>query len=154
MIKIINAMDEHRRLGEIDLLTSAFQNHFDKTTACNILVTDENADRPPLPSSNNKRIDITHSEEAISTMDYPVKDKQEILDLAETADVFITGCSKIIDEFVDYADEVDLTIYKESPFEDSFDEEDTFPPFELFFEEISSTHLDNEGVTIKYKRSI
>lgn len=153
MIKLIGAMDETRGIGfENKLLYNSptDMSYFKNQTEWGVVVmgynTMESLPVFPLPH----RVNITMSDSPVANKDALVKTKEEILETSEHTTLWVIGGEKTYAEFIDYADEIHLTIFKGSRKADAF-----FPPFELFFEEVSATPFKDkhaEGTTIVYKR--
>lgn len=155
MIKLIGSMDETRGIGLNNQLlynSPTDMSYFKSQTEWGVIAmghnTMESLPKFPLP----KRVNIVMSDRPVSNADALVKTKDEIIEASKHTIVWVIGGAKTYEQFIDIADEIHLTIFKGSKEADTF-----FPPFELFFEEVSATPFKDEeveGTIIVYKKIV
>lgn len=155
MIKMIAAMDEARGIGTKNHLlykSKVDMNFFKEKTINGVVVmgynTMKSLPKKGLPRRTNVLFCDKHKKDPqFRTMKQMYF--REVLEYAKHNDIWIIGGAATYDKFLPHAEEIYLTIFK------GIDERaDTFfPPFELFYEEVSSEPFKDEnveGMFVKY----
>lgn len=155
MIRLIGAMDEGRGIGLDNHLlynSKTDMSYFRNQTNWGVVAmgynTMESLPKFPLP----QRVNIVLSDTPVDKEGAVTHSKEQLIKIGQTTNVWVIGGAKTYEQFIDYADEIHLTIFKGAKEADTF-----FPPFELFFEEVSATPFkdeDVEGTIIIYKRIV
>ncbi|MGM0164892.1 dihydrofolate reductase [Enterococcus sp. DIV1059_2] len=155
MLKLIAAMDEGRGIGLNNKLlykSKLDMNRFKTLTEKGIVVYGFNtfSSLPNGPLSSRRNILWSERTNELPYSQVEIMNTKEILSLSENEDVWVIGGENTYLEFIDFADEIELTIFEGQKKADTF-----FPGFELFFEETTSEKFEDEtvnGTFINYKK--
>ena len=116
MLRLIGAMDTGRGIGFKNKLlykSKTDMSYFKKQTMWGVVVMGYNT-MQSLPSKYlPHRVNIVLTDSNVELSDNVFgRTKETILKQAETTDIWVIGGEKTYTEFVDYADEIHLTIFE------------------------------------------
>lgn len=154
MLKLIGAMDTGRGIGfENKLLykSETDMSYFKNQTMWGIVVMGYNTMQSLPKKYLPHRVNIVLTKAPVEVSDNVFgRTKEQIIEQAKTADIWVIGGERTYTEFVDYADEIHLTVFNGMARADTF-----FPPFELMFDEVSCQPFSDKSVSgniLVYKR--